>query len=131
MSGFWQAGAAVLLTVILLMSLHGRGKDIGLLLSIFVCCGLGCLAAAYLQPVVEFLQRLQQLGGLDHEMLSILLKVVGIAVLSEIIGTVCSDAGNGALGKSLQFLSVAVILYLSIPMLNALLDLIESTLENI
>ena len=131
MPTFWQAGAAVLLTLILLMSIPGRGKDISLLLSVFVCCGLGCLAVAYLTPVLAFLQRLEQVGALDQQMLGTLLKVVGIAFLSEIISTVCADAGQVALGKALQFLSVAVILYLSIPMLNGLLDLVESTLENL
>lgn len=131
MNGFLQATAAVLLTLILTMSLRSQGKDIGLLLSIFVCCGIGCLAAAYLQPVITFMQRLQSLGSLDSEMLAVLLKVVGIAFLSEIVHLVCCDAGNAALGKALQFLAVAVILWLSIPMLNGLLDLIQSTLENV
>lgn len=131
MEGFIQAAAAVLLALILIMSLRCQGKDMGLLLSIFVCCTLGCLAAAYLQPVMAFLQRLQNIGSLDHEMLTTLLKVVGIAFLSEILSLVCADAGNGALGKGVQFLSVAVILWLSIPMLNALLELVESTLEKI
>lgn len=131
MEGFIQAAAAVLLALILIMSLRCQGKDMGLLLSIFVCCTLGCLAAAYLQPVMAFLQRLQNIGSLDQEMLTTLLKVVGIAFLSEILSLVCADAGNGALGKGVQFLSVAVILWLSIPMLNALLELVESTLEKI
>lgn len=131
MSTFLQAAAVVLISVVLIMVLKIQGKDIGLLLSIFVCCALGCAAMFYLRPVIEFIDRLQTMGTIDQEMLSILLKVVGIALISEIAALVCGDAGNSAMGKSLQFLAVAVILYLSLPMLNALLKLVESVLENV
>lgn len=131
MTSFLQAAGAVLLAVILIMSLRSQGKDIGLLLSVFVCCTLVCLAATYLKPVIDFMQRLQALVSTDHAMLSTLVKVVGIAFISEIAALVCADAGNAAMGKTLQFLAVAVILYVSLPVLSALLELLESILEKI
>lgn len=131
MTTFLQASSIVLLTVVLIMSFRGQGRDIGLLLSIFVCCALGCLAASYLVPVVQFIERLQTIGSLNDEMLGILLKVVGIAFLSEMAALACTDSGNGSLGKALQFLAVAIILYLSLPVYQILLDLIESILENL
>lgn len=131
MTSFLQAAGMTLLALILIMSLRSQGKDIGLMLSVFVCCALACLSAGYLYPVIAFLQRLQGLLSTDNEMLYILIKVVGIAFVSEIATLVCVDAGNGAMGKTLQFLAVAAILYLSLPILNALLDLIESILEKL
>ena len=44
---------------------------------------------------------------------------------------VCTDAGNGSLGKSLQFLASAVIIYLSIPVLNGLMDLLQQILGEV
>ena len=131
MTTFLQAASVVLLTAVLIMSLRSQGRDIGLLLSIFVCCGLGCLAASYLVPVIQFVERLQVLGSVNDEMLMILLKVVGIAFVSELASLVCTDSGNSTLGKALQFLAVAMILWLSLPMFHTLLDLIESILENL
>lgn len=131
MTAFLQATAAVLLAVILIMSIRGQGKDIGLLLSIFVCCALGGLAASFLAPVMDFLHRLQAIGALNQEMLTILLKVVGTALIAEIAILVCADSGNTSMGKALQFLAAAVILWLSLPMLTALLELIEEILGNL
>lgn len=131
MTSFFQAAAAVLLAVILIMSIRGQGKDIGLLLSVFICCSLGCLAVVYLKPVIDFLHQLQEMASLDREMLTILLKVVATALIAEIACLVCTDAGNAAMGKALQFLAVAVILWLSLPMLTALLQLIEKVLGNV
>lgn len=131
MSSFLQAAGAVLVAVILILSFRSQGKDMGMLLSIFVCCGLACLTVGYFSPVVDFIRQLQNIGSLDKEMLGVLLKVVGTAMIGEIAALVCSDSGNAAMGKGLQLLSVAVILWLSLPMLTKLLSLIEEILENI
>ena len=64
-------------------------------------------------------------------MLTILLKVVGTALIAEIVTLVCMDGGNASMGKALQFLAAAVILWLSLPMLTALLELIEEILGNL
>lgn len=64
-------------------------------------------------------------------MLGILLKAVGIGLVSEIAGLVCTDAGNGSLGKALQMLGSAVILYLSLPIFTAILELIREILREL
>lgn len=131
MGGFWQGAAAVLLAVILVLALGKQGKEAGLLLTLAVCCMLGVLALSYLEPVVALVHRLQDMTGLDSEMLQILLKAVGIGIIGEIAGLICTDAGNAALGKALQLLSAAVILWLSIPLINALLELLQEMLGEV
>ncbi len=131
MNGYFQAIAACMLSVILILSVRNQGKEQSLMLSLFICCSVACIAIGYLRPVVDFVQKLQNIGGLDQEMLSVLLKVVGTALIGEIASLVCSDAGNAAMGKTLQFLTLAVILWLSLPMLTALLELMERILENL
>jgi stage III sporulation protein AD len=64
-------------------------------------------------------------------MLTILLKVTGIAFTTEIAANVCTDAGNSALAKSLQMFSAAAILYCALPMFQALLDLVERILGGV
>lgn len=117
-----------MVSVILILSLRGQGREIGLLLSVFVCGCLGMVAMGFLSPVMDFIQRVQQLGSLDHHMIGIILKVVGITLLSEIACLVCADAGNAAMGKGLQFLAGVVVLWLSLPVFQALLDLIDGLL---
>lgn len=131
MGGFWQGAAAVLLAVVLVLALGKQGKEAGLLLTLAVCCMLGVLALSYLEPVVALVHRLQDMTGLDSEMLQILLKAVGIGIIGEIVGLICTDAGNAALGKALQLLSAAVILWLSIPLINALLELLQEMLGEV
>lgn len=131
MTAFWQGAAAVLLAVILALALGSHGKQTGILLSIGVCCMVGCIAVSYLSPVVDFLHRLQQIGELDGQMLRIMLKAVGIAMVGEIASMICTDSGNAALGKALQLLSAATILWLSLPLLEALLDMLQGILGGV
>ena len=84
-----------------------------------------------LEPVLDFLRELETLGDLQGDMLGILLKAVGIGLVSEIAGLVCTDAGNGSLGKTLQMLGSAVILYLSLPIFTAMLELIREILREL
>ena len=122
--------AAVLLAVVLGLSL-GKQKDIGVLLTMAVCCMVAMIAISYLEPVLDFLRELETLGDLQGDMLGILLKAVGIGLVSEIAGLVCADAGNGSLGKTLQMLGSAVILYLSLPIFTAMLELIREILREL
>ena len=128
---FYQTTACVLVAVILILTLRKQGNEFALVLSVLLCCMVGFMAAGFLEPVVRFMQRLQKIGALNQELLNILLKIVGICFTAEIAGLICEDSGNGALGKALQFLASAVILYLSLPLLSKLLDIVEGMLDNL
>ncbi len=131
MGAYFGATAGVLIAVICILTLEKQGKEMALLLSILVCCSLGVLAVSFLKPVLDFVGKLEQLTNLDGEFLKILLKVVGVALTGEIAALICTDAGSGVLGRMLQFLSGILVLWLSLPMLTALLELVEEILENI
>ena len=131
MERFYQAVAAIMLAVVLILTLRKQNPEASLAISVLVCCLVGCLAVGFLQPVVSFLKRLQNLGSLDEVFLRTLLKIVGVCFTAEICCVICEDSGNGALGKVIQFLASALILYLSLPMLTKLLDLLEGMLENL
>lgn len=131
MTAFFQAAAGVLLAAVLGLALHHQGKDFSLLLTIAVCAMVAILAATFLEPVLSFLQQLEALGDLDSSLMKILLKAAGIALVSEIAGMICTDAGSASMGKALQMLGTAVILWLSIPVFQALLELIQEILGGI
>lgn len=126
---FLKAVAGILIAVILTLTLAKNGKDTAVVLVLGVCAMIILGAMKYLEPVVQFFNRLQSLGKLNEQMLSVLIKATGIGILSEIAGTVCSDSGNAALGKSLQIMATAVILWISIPVMSELLSLVEGILN--
>lgn len=120
-----------LIAVILGLTLRQQGKDVALLLSAAVCCMVVAVGVAYLTPVVDFVRQLQENTGTDPEFLRILLKSVGIGILGEIAGLICADAGNAALGKTVQILTASVILWLSLPLMSTLLELVQKMMEEV
>ena len=128
MNGFLGACGAVFLAMILTVNLSSHRKDMAALLTLAVCVMVALVAVQYVRPVLNFVEELEEIGGLDGDMLRILLKIVGIGVLSEIAVPVCADAGNASVGKSLQFLAVMVILSMSIPLFRSLIQVLQEIL---
>lgn len=128
---FLKISAGILLVVVLYLALIKQGKDIALLLTILTCCMVAAAAVQFLQPVIDLLKKLESVGKLNTDMVGILLKSVGIGLISEIICLTCTDAGNSSLGKTLQILSSAVIIWMSLPLFDQLLELVESILSAI
>ena len=126
-----KAAAGALISVVLGLVVTRHSKESALLLTVAVCCMITAAMLTYLSPALEFFQKLKLIGNLDSDILSILLKSTGIALLSEITSLICTDAGNAALGKVLQLLAAVVILWLSIPLLNRLIDLLENILVSV
>ena len=128
MTSFLQAAAAILIAVILCIALGKNGKETALLVSLAACSMVVICALDYLAPVMNFLNQLQDTAQMDSSVLKLLGKVVGFGMITELVVLICTDAGNAALGKALQILSSAVILWLSIPVLEDLLELVTSIL---
>lgn len=128
METFIKATAGILIALILCLILSKQGKDLSILLALAVCCMVLTAALTYLQPVLDFFDRLTAIGKLDTDLIGILLKAVGIGLLAEIAGLICADAGNSAMGKVLQIMAAALILALSVPIFTQLLELIETIL---
>ena len=124
-----KAVAGVLLAVIASLILSRQGKDFSILLVISVCCMICSAAVEYYLQIFEFIGTLERIGNLNSELISIILRAVGIGILTEITVLICSDSGNAALGKVIQMLSSAVIIWLCIPLFTELLGLVEGILN--
>lgn len=129
MGDFFRAAALVLLTVILSLTISGQAGATAKVLIIGAGALVLILGLGYLRSVMDFLEELRTLAGLNSQMVVILLKCCGISLVGEIAGLICSDAGNASLGKSLQILGTCVILWLSLPVFRELIKLVQKILE--
>lgn len=125
---FLKTTAAVLTALLLWLCLNKQGKDFSVLLNLAVCTMIIASGCTFLRPVLDFVDKLQSAGALDSQLLSVILKVVGIGLIAEISNYVCKDAGNASMGKSLQILSSAVILWIAIPVFEKLISLLDEIL---
>ncbi len=131
METFLQAVGLTLVGVVLTLVVGRQSRDMSLLLSLAVCAGICLAAAGYLNALTDFLGEIRVLGNLDGEFLGVLLKCAGIGFLAEVATLVCSDAGESAMGKALQILANAAVIFLSLPLLRKLLELLEEVLGRV
>lgn len=125
---YWKAIGGILIALVLGLAL---GKDMSLLLSIAVCAMGTAVAVSYLEPVVSMLKHIQNLSALKTDTLEVLFKIFGIALISEIMGMICADSGNSAAQKMLRILSYSGILWVSIPIFESVILLLQQILGGI
>ena len=131
MALFWKAAAAALVISVLSLSTNRQEKDFSLMISMAGCAMVAMIALHFLEPVLDFVNTLRELGDLNAQMLRILVKAVGVGLVSELAAMVCSDAGNSSLGKMVQLTGSAVILWLSLPLFEMLMDLLKRILGEV
>ena len=129
MEEFWKAAAIVILSVILGAAIGKTEKDISVVLSAVTCCIVAATAMRYLSDVVAFLLQLNAVSDRGIPFLEQILRITGVALLTELICVISSDAGNASLGKAMQMLGNAVIFVQAIPVFDAFLKIIQDVLR--
>ena len=123
--------AGVMLALILGITLSKQGKDMTVVLTVAVCCMVVTVAISFLDPVVDFFSLLRSVGDLDSDIMGIILKCTGISLIAEIAGLICSDSGCGAMGKAIKILAVAAVLWLSLPLMTSLVEMLQSVMGEV
>ena len=128
---YLKIAAGILIASILCLVVSNYSKDLSFMLTLFVCAGAMIAGAEYFKPVITFAQKLTSIGNLNQDYVQILCKIIGIGLISQICGLVCTDTGNQSLAKALQIVTTVVILCICVPLLEELLSLIISFLGEI
>lgn len=131
MEQLWKGIGICLLTCILIIITGKQNKDIALILSIAGTIAVSAISVSFLTPVIDYMKQLSQAASFSTAHLNVLMKATGVGLVAELAATVCSDSGNASLGNVIRLMSSAVILWLSVPVFQALMKLIGSILGEI
>lgn len=115
--------------IMLSLVLSRNSKDYSFLIAVVICCGLCISAVSFLAPIFDFLTDLEGWIGKTAPLMEVLIKAVGLSLIGETMVTICADAGHAAVGKTLQLCTTVGIIYIGIPLVKSLFELIESVLE--
>lgn len=115
--------------VLLCLILSKKAKDYAVVIIIALCCALCAVAIGFLKPILQLMEQLSRMVDSRSGWLKILLKTAGLSIIGETVSLICADAGLASVGKMLQLLTTVVILWISLPLVQNLMDLIGSILE--
>ena len=81
-----------------------------------------------LTGIINILTTLSNKTGINSQYIGILLKITGIAILTEFAVSICNDAGESAIATKIDLGGKIIIISISIPIIVALLELIVKIL---
>ena len=76
----------------------------------------------YICNIIDFYNKLSDSIGIDNDYVKILLKVTGIAIISQFAIDICVDSGENALANKIEFAAKSIIITLTIPIIESLIQ---------
>ena len=77
-----------------------------------------------LTGVINLLQSISSKTSINNNFLNLLIKITGVAFLSEFAVSVCKDSGESAIASKIELGTKIIIISMSIPIISSLLELI-------
>lgn len=87
-----------------------------------------CYLFNYFTNILGVFDKIISKTGINAELFSIILKIVGIGYLIEFAANICSDSGNPAIADKIVLGGKLIILTVSMPIITNLLDIIVELL---
>ena len=114
-----------LMAVFLALKLISVQPDYALLVGIAACIVLIGFSVSRLETIFSGLETIRQYLSVNSAYIGIILKVVGIAYISEFSANLCKDAGYSGIGSQIEMFGKLSILVRSLPILSTLLTTIQ------
>ena len=113
-----------LLALIIIVILKQYKPEFAIYVSMIAGVLILVLAIQKLTGIINLLQSLANKTYINKSFLSILLKITGIAFITEFAVSICSDAGEKAISSKIEIGSKVIIIAMSIPIITSLLELV-------
>ncbi len=120
--------AAALIGGLCAVFLKREAGELSLLLSIATSMILLSLVTAGAIEILSLLRQLAETADISNALLAPMLKVLGIEVITNLVVHICRDAGESGIASAVELAGAVCALYASIPVIQAVLILIEGLL---
>ncbi len=114
--------------VLLALMLKQTKPEYSVLVSMAVCICIFLYLMSKLQTVLGYLQQIESQVPIDGVYLDTILKMLGISYITQFASDLCKDAGYSAIASQIELFARVSILFLSFPVLLALVDMIGEVL---
>ena len=102
--------------------------------AIFVSLACSVLVVLYLaQGIAQVMEELGELFSntlLSEDLIQVVLKCLGVCILTELAGQTCRDAGENAIGAKIELAGKVTLVVVSMPLFERLLN-VAGTLLNL
>ena len=113
-----------LIALIIIILLKQYKPEFAIYISLLTGALILLLLTDQLSGIVNLVQSIAVKANVNSQFLSLLIKITGIAFLSEFAVSLCKDSGEGAIASKIELGSKIIIISMSIPIISSLLEII-------
>lgn len=113
-----------LMGTVLAVVLKKENPQIALLLTAVTGILIFFMVCGYLEGLLKILRETAERAGVSSGYFAVVLKVIGIAYLTQFGAQLCADAGETAIGSKIELAGKILMMAAAVPVLTALLEMI-------
>ena len=125
---FKIVGLGIAAAVMSVFLKNWRG-EIAIQISLIASAIIFFMIMPYLESVLEMFRDISNQIGIDVKFVTVILKVIGIAYVTQFGAELCRDAGETAVASKIEFGGKVMIVALSMPVLYSFLDVVNSIIR--
>ena len=117
-----------LISLIIIIILKQNKHEYSVYVSIIAGILIIALTIGKIAGIIDILKNLANKTTINNQFLVLLIKITGIAILTEYTVSICKDSGESAIASKVDFGGKIVIMSMSIPIISSLLETIIKVL---
>ena len=116
-------GIALIALIIIIMLKQYR-PEYAIFISILTGILILFLVMDRLTGIINLIESIQDKFSINTQFIALLIKITGIAFLSEFAISVCKDSGEAAIASKIEIGSKIIIISMLVPIISSLLEII-------
>ena len=117
--------SAAMISALMIVMLEKPAPVNALVLSITATIMITLASVLFLEPVLSFFHRLEQVCGIPAAYTGVMLKCLLISMISRLGVSFCKDAGRGGMASMLELSGILVSVWTAVPLFEAFLSMLE------
>lgn len=113
-----------LIALIIIIMLKQYKPEYAIFISILTGILILFLVMDRLTGIINLIESIQDKFSINTQFIALLIKITGIAFLSEFAISVCKDSGEAAIASKIEVGSKIIIISMSVPIISSLLEII-------
>ena len=111
-----------LTALIIIIILKQYKPEFAVYVSILAVIFILILSLSHISGIVNLLKDISNRANINSQFLGIILKITGIAILTEFAVSICQDSGESSIANKIDIGGKVIIITISLPIISSLLE---------
>lgn len=120
-----QLAAVAIIAVVLVLIVKEQRPEMAILISIATGVFIIMNSVGKIKIIIDSISDFSRTSGVNTEYISVLVRIIGIAYITEFISEICRDAGENSIASKLEIAGKLTILAMAVPIIISVMDLLK------